>query len=201
MNKTTSTTNSTCEHILDVGEELILNLGFTAMGLNELLATAGVPKGSFYHYFKSKEKFGEAMLTRYFSDYVIMLKEKFSDGQKTQRQHLLDYFSHWMTQSCETVCHSKCLVVKLAGEVSDLSEVMREALDSGITRVIAQLQSSIESGVEEGSLVIEESPELLADSLYSLWLGAALRAKVNRSDAPFVSAMQRTERLLKPGTI
>lgn len=82
MNKTTSTTNNTCEHILDVGEELILNLGFTAMGLNELLATAGVPKGSFYHYFKSKEKFGEAMLTRYFSDYVVMLKEKFSDGQK-----------------------------------------------------------------------------------------------------------------------
>lgn len=198
MNKTTTVNNSTCEHILDVGEKLMLNLGFTAMGLNELLATAGVPKGSFYHYFKSKEKFGEALLNRYFSGYVVTSKERFADPNKTQRQHLLDYFSLWMTQSCEAACHSKCLMVKLAGEVSDLSEVMRESLNNGVTRVIAQLCSSIEAGVEEGSLSIDETPALLADSLYSLWLGAALRAKVSRSDAPFISAMQRTERLLKP---
>ncbi|MDW1502064.1 TetR/AcrR family transcriptional regulator, partial [Vibrio sp. YT-19(2023)] len=52
-------TNDTRQHILDVGYELIVTRGFTSVGLSELLKTAEVPKGSFYHYFKSKEQFGE----------------------------------------------------------------------------------------------------------------------------------------------
>ena len=52
------------QHILDTGRSIILGKGFSAVGLNEILATAQVPKGSFYHYFKSKEVFGEAMVER-----------------------------------------------------------------------------------------------------------------------------------------
>ena len=43
--------------------------GFTRMGLSELLKTAEVPKGSFYHYFRSKEAFGVAMLERHYAAY------------------------------------------------------------------------------------------------------------------------------------
>ncbi|MEG9023203.1 TetR/AcrR family transcriptional regulator, partial [Klebsiella pneumoniae] len=45
----------TREHILATGEQLCMHRGFTGMGLSELLKTAEVPKGSFYHYFRSKE--------------------------------------------------------------------------------------------------------------------------------------------------
>lgn len=196
MNKITSNTNQTYEHILDVGEDLILHLGFTAMGLNELLTNANVPKGSFYHYFKSKEKFGEALLTRYFSHVVAEIQNVFANKEKSQRQHLIDYFSRWMEASCTTDCHSRCLVVKLAGEVSDLSEAMREVLNDGISRIVAQLEASIESGIAEKSLMLSEPASQVADSLYSLWLGASLRAKVMRSDVPFVIALVRTKRLL-----
>jgi TetR/AcrR family transcriptional repressor of nem operon len=67
MTKSTHCNVDTREHLLATGETLSLRLGFTGMGLSELLATAGVPKGSFYHYFRSKEAFGEAMLQRYFT--------------------------------------------------------------------------------------------------------------------------------------
>ena len=46
-------------HILDCGERLIANKGFVGVGLVEILTAAGIPKGSFYHYFGSKERFGE----------------------------------------------------------------------------------------------------------------------------------------------
>jgi AcrR family transcriptional regulator len=52
----------TREHILATGEQLCMHRGFTGMGLSELLKTAEVPKGSFYHYFRSKEAFGVACL-------------------------------------------------------------------------------------------------------------------------------------------
>jgi TetR/AcrR family transcriptional repressor of nem operon len=36
----------------------------------EVLSEAGVPKGSFYHFFNSKDSFGEAMMKAYFTDYL-----------------------------------------------------------------------------------------------------------------------------------
>lgn len=53
--------------ILDVGQRIMAGKGFSAVGLNEVLAAAGVPKGSFYHYFASKEAFGQALLEKYTS--------------------------------------------------------------------------------------------------------------------------------------
>ena len=65
MNKTVQR-NETREHLLATGEQVCLQRGFTGMGLSEMLALAEVPKGSFYHYFRSKEAFGVALLERYF---------------------------------------------------------------------------------------------------------------------------------------
>ena len=36
--------------ILEAGQRIMAGKGFSAVGLNEILAGAGVPKGSFYHY-------------------------------------------------------------------------------------------------------------------------------------------------------
>ena len=61
------TEHDTREHLLATGERLCMHRGFTGMGLSELLKTAEVPKGSFYHYFRSKEAFGVAMLERHYA--------------------------------------------------------------------------------------------------------------------------------------
>jgi len=58
------------ENILATGQRLMAGKGFSAVGLNEILADAGVPKGSFYHYFGSKDAFGEALLEHYFEAYL-----------------------------------------------------------------------------------------------------------------------------------
>ena len=56
------------QHIIDVARSLMTQKGYTAVGLTELLAAAGVPKGSFYHYFRSKDEFGQALLEEYFDE-------------------------------------------------------------------------------------------------------------------------------------
>ena len=58
------------QHIIDQGKAIITRKGFAGVGLNEILSAADVPKGSFYHYFKSKELFGEAMLADYVTGYL-----------------------------------------------------------------------------------------------------------------------------------
>lgn len=70
--------SDTREHLLATGQELSLRLGFNGMGLTELLKKAEVPKGSFYHHFRSKEAFGEAMIQRYYDGYDAHLLAMFS---------------------------------------------------------------------------------------------------------------------------
>ncbi|QUY50395.1 TetR/AcrR family transcriptional regulator [Serratia plymuthica] len=188
----------TREHLLATGETLSLRLGFTGMGLSELLTTAGVPKGSFYHYFRSKEAFGESMLQRYFEHYDAEMQRLFSDDKSDARHQLLSYYAQAISFHCRSECHNACLAVKLSAEVSDLSEPMRHALETGTARVIGHLQDAIERGIREGSLSIAMSPAATAETLYSLWLGASLRAKIRRSVAPLTSALESIELLLRP---
>ncbi|MEB6336787.1 TetR/AcrR family transcriptional regulator [Serratia rhizosphaerae] len=196
--KHTHCNTDTREHLLATGESLSLRLGFTGMGLSELLATAGVPKGSFYHYFRSKEAFGEAMLQRYFAHYDVAMLALFNDSGSDARHQLLSYYAQAISFHCRSECHNSCLAVKLSAEVSDLSEPMRHALETGSAQVIGRLQDAIERGIREGSLAITMSPAATAETLYALWLGASLRAKIRRSVAPLTSALESIELLLRP---
>ncbi|MFS7241904.1 TetR/AcrR family transcriptional regulator [Serratia proteamaculans] len=198
MTKHAQCPTDTREHLLATGETLSLRLGFTGMGLSELLSTAGVPKGSFYHYFRSKEVFGEAMLQRYFEHYDAAMQQLFTDDNSDARHQLLSYYAQAISYHCRSECHNACLAVKLSAEVSDLSEPMRHALETGSARVIGHLQDTIERGIREGSLSIAMSPAATAETLYSLWLGASLRAKIRHSVAPLTSALESIELLLRP---
>ncbi|CAM3745966.1 HTH-type transcriptional repressor NemR [Pseudomonas reidholzensis] len=186
--------NEMREHILDVARALMTHKGYTAVGLNEVLSTANVPKGSFYHYFKSKEEFGQALLDVYFDEYLSRI-EPILKLQANGAQSLLKYFQYWSETQHDDAVDNKCLVVKLGAEVCDLSEVMRQVLETGTTRIITLISDSIERGVSDGSIVTQDS-RALAESLYQLWLGASLMAKVNRSTQPFASAFAITKSLL-----
>lgn len=188
----------TREHLLATGEELSLRLGFTGMGLSEMLATANVPKGSFYHYFRSKEAFGETMIQRYFDRYNDEMQALFTAAQGNQRQRLLHYYQQSIAHCRESRCYNACLAVKLSAEVSDLSEPMRHILAQGTARIIQQLQRVIEAGIRERSLQTRLSVSLTAETLYFLWQGAALRAKIVHTLAPLDSAMLAIEQLLPP---
>ena len=51
--------------LLRAGLEVLTEKGFSATGIDEILRRVSVPKGSFYHYFESKEVFGTALIAQY----------------------------------------------------------------------------------------------------------------------------------------
>jgi TetR/AcrR family transcriptional repressor of nem operon len=121
----------TREHLLATGERLCIQRGFIGMGLSELLSTAGVPKGSFYHYFRSKEAFGVAMLERYYAAYHRRMAAHFAAGGGDYRQRILAWYQETLDQFRLQGILSGCLTVKLSAEICDLSEDMRAAVDKG----------------------------------------------------------------------
>lgn len=187
------------EKILAVGESLILGRGFSALGLAELLGTAAVPKGSFYHYFQSKEGFGVALLERYFENYHARLRALFGDATMPARARLLAYFDGWRQMHAASRCHDTCLAVKLAAEVSDLSEPMREALVAGMDGVTGLMAGAILAAQQEGAVAPAHDPHELAEALYAMWLGAALRSKTKRNVDTLDIAYRQTTRMLGGG--
>ena len=170
--------------------------GFAAVGINEVLAEAGVPKGSFYHYFDSKDAFGEAMMRRYFHDYIADMERIFAEPNRTSAERLMAYWDHWRENQSAAGCQGKCLAVKLSAEVSDLSETMRLALKEGTTAIVDRLEDIIIRGIEDGSLTINGDARGIAQVLYDMWLGGSVMAKIHRDLSPLDTTLAFTRQLL-----
>ncbi|WP_329740408.1 TetR/AcrR family transcriptional regulator [Dyella sp. A6] len=184
------------QHILDTAQVLISGRGFTAVGLSEILHASNVPKGSFYHYFPSKEAFGESLLQGYFDGYLADLERVLTRPGLSAAERLMNYWQNWLETQTHCDPKGKCLAVKLAAEVSDLSEAMRGVLEQGTDKIIARLAQAIDDGFGDGSLPVHEDAPALATTLYQLWLGASLRAKITRDRMPLAAALAATQRLL-----
>ena len=183
------------QHILDAAKPLMLRMGFTAVGLTELLAAAQIPKGSFYHYFPSKEAFGDALLNSYFSFQLAHLDELLG-RPGTAAERLMSYWQYWLDTQTSEDPEARCLAVKLSAEVCDLSEGMRTTLQRGIEGIVQRLARCIAAGRTDGSLRVDQDAEVLATTLYQTWLGASLLAKVTRDRVPLDIAMIGTRQLL-----
>ncbi|MFE3639260.1 TetR/AcrR family transcriptional regulator [Streptomyces cellostaticus] len=182
--------------ILDTAQRIMAHKGYSGVGINEVLAEAGVPKGSFYHYFASKDAFGEAILKSYFTDYLADMDGTLARSGESAAEGLMAYWRQWReTQSVEE-CQGRCLAVKLGAEVADLSEPMRLALKEGTSAIVDRIGRTIADGLAEGSLSVDGDPHEVAQALYDMWLGASVMCKIHRSLAPLDTAQATTRRLL-----
>lgn len=188
---------STRQVILDTAQVIVGRKGFSAVGLNEILQAAEVPKGSFYHYFNSKDAFGVVLLDSYFDHYIKGMQQLFDQPGLSGFAKLMRYWHSWVDNQTSCTDTGKCLAVKLGAEVSDLSEPMRLALQRGTARTIALLAEALQYGVEDGSLLAQAHPESLARRLYALWLGTSVMSKITRTSAPFDEALLLTQHLLQ----
>ncbi|WP_420326069.1 TetR/AcrR family transcriptional regulator [Mameliella sp.] len=174
-------TPDTRKTILDAGEALLLTHGFAGLGLSALLKAAGVPKGSFYHWFDSKEDFGRAAIEAYTDAYIARL-DTLIDGPGMAADKLDRFMDAWLSQAAGPGLVERCLVVKLGAEVSDLSEPMRATMQGGIEQFIGRLADLLRQGAEDGSL--RSVPDRLSEArrIYASLLGAAILARISRED-------------------
>ncbi len=187
----------TRERILSIGQTLVSGRGFSALGLSEILTKAEVPKGSFYHYFQSKEGFGVALLERYFDNYLLHASTLLQNETIPVTERLLTYFSNWRQVAASCECPNMCLAVKLAAEVADLSEPMRLALDAGMKKITVQIANTISTAQVQSQFPAEINAAQLAESLYGMWVGASLLTKVSRSMTAMDLAYKQTEQMLR----
>ncbi len=192
-------------HILETGSDLVLHKGFVGVGLQEILKNCGIPKGSFYHYFESKEAFGCELVKHYVDNYQLRLNELWADTapstdsaiKQSAYAKLINYFSLWINDPLTSCGWAEtCLVVKLAAEVSDLSDDMRVIMAQGAENLVNNIVALIQAGKIDQSISIQGDAFINAQVIYQMWLGAALLSKLQKDKAPLHHALDATQRML-----
>jgi TetR/AcrR family transcriptional repressor of nem operon len=198
--KRSDKSEATRQHILNTSFKLVLHKGFVGVGLQEILTTCGVPKGSFYYYFASKEAFGCALLQQYLADYKVKIDQLILQEERSAYARLVALWQAWIDDPCHNDggWAENCLIVKLAAEVSDLSEDMRQILNFGVTKLTERIANLLSEGQQDGSIPQHIEPEKMAQTMYQLWLGAALLAKLAQNKQALYLALETTQQLLKP---
>lgn len=174
----------TKERLLAAGAELFGKKGFNGCGLTEVLQSAGVPKGSFYHYFASKEEFGVALIERARDAHLAEVKPLLSDRRMSPVQRLRTMFAQARAECAANGPTVECLIPKLALETASLSEPVHAAVRCCYQQWSALLAQVIREGQNAGEIERRHDADRLANVLVMLWEGAAIRMQIDRTVAP-----------------
>jgi len=170
--------------LLEAGLDLVHTRGFTASGVKDITDAAGVPKGSFYAYFPSKEALAEAILEHYWTDIETRLLPILDEDGLAQAR--ITRFFHALADDHEAgEFLLGCLIGKMSLELSS-SERVRAELLRILDRWDEALTACVRSGQGgSGGVRADLDAAQLASLLIEAWEGAALRGKVTRSRAPY----------------
>ncbi|WP_026605841.1 TetR/AcrR family transcriptional regulator [Methylocapsa acidiphila] len=170
--------------VLDQGLALIMRNGYHGTGLSDILAAAKVPKGSFYHYFASKEDFGVQVIAHYIDPFIKQLNCCIDAPEHDALTALKSYFLSQIEDLQSKNFEGGCLLGNLMGEIGDTSEAARAALKEAVDRYRDALEAGLDRAQREGSVRLDKTARSLADLLIDAWQGALLRMKIEHSARP-----------------
>src|SRR5215207_526043 len=173
-------TLTTKERILDAAEEIMLQKSFHSVGLNEILSAVKVPKGSFYHYFQSKEQFGVELLKHYVADASAYKRRALLSTELVEDpyERLMTYLDLNIAKLFEKSCKCSCLVLKLASEVATFSDDMRAVLAGGMSEWRGFMEKLLIEGQQKGVIRSDLDATATAAVLQDLWMGASQSSQV-----------------------
>lgn len=184
--------------ILTAGAELMLRKGYHGTGIQEIVDRAGVPKGSFYNYFKSKEGFALAAMESSSRDHIGSFEAALSDRRLTPRQRVIDIYTSMAMQYEETRSYTTgCFVGNLCQELADTNASVAEKAEYLFRNYTASLARCIREAQDAGEVGHDVDPDRLAEAIFNSWEGAILRMKSRRSIQPLKAFLDMLEALLR----
>jgi TetR/AcrR family transcriptional repressor of nem operon len=186
------TEKSTRDHLIDIGVALMHEHGYNATGLNEILASAGVPKGSFYHHFGSKEEFAAAALERYVSRESDHCETVLNDNKLSPLKRLKRYFGELIKIYGQKGPISGCMMGRFSLEVAGDSQLLQQNLSASFSGWQQAIATAIRLAVRQKELPAGTNVESLAAFLLNSWQGALVRSQAEKSDDPLKNFMHYT---------
>jgi TetR/AcrR family transcriptional regulator, transcriptional repressor for nem operon len=185
-----TTKESTKTLLLEKGTEIMLEKGYNNTGIMEVLQSTGVPKGSFYHYFESKEDFGLQIINHFDQLSKEKLRTTVLNQSVSPIQRLKSYCELGIEYFRSQKCRKGCLISNLSQEMADQNEIFRARLldiQNENTKVFA---ACLKEAQEAGEICKSYNPTDLAELFQAAWGGAVLRSKICKTVDPMQSFME-----------
>jgi TetR/AcrR family transcriptional repressor of nem operon len=174
------------EAILDAGLAVLWEKGYHGTGVQDLVAAAGIPKGSFYFYFDSKEAFAVEALRRYLGLDRGAVPAVLANRDVRPLERIKAFIREQITgvSTGEESLRRGCLLTNLQTEMAGQNEAIRRAVLEGEAYRRRIIADALREAIAEGELDTEEDPEDLAEFLENTVRGAVSAAKASRNDRP-----------------
>jgi len=199
MPRQAGTKEVTKSALLEAGTKIMLEKGYNNTGIQEVLELTGVPKGSFYYYFDSKEDFALQIIDYFDTNYAQHLGQFLDDKRLSPVERLRAYCEEGRKNFEGNHCRKGCLIGNLSQEMSDQSEALRARLEEKLTRWRNRFAQCIKEGQERGEISRDYDHVQLAEFFLSGCHGALMRAKTTKTTVPqqaFMTIM--FDHVLKP---
>ena len=173
--------------IVQAGLRVFLRGGFNASSVQDITEEAGVPKGSFYNHFDSKEALGSEIVDLYAEG--GQRREDLRDQTLPPLERLRKHFAGLNQMAEESAFTSGCLLGNFSAELSESSPVIRDRLAALFKLWTHEMEDAIAQAQALGQVSTDSSAADLASFLLDAYEGAILRARVEKSPAAFVRFM------------
>ena len=174
----------TRERLLDEGVRVLIEQGYHGTGIKEIVDRVGVPKGSFYNYFESKEHFGAEVIRRYAAELLGRMDGALKLADEDALEALRRYFRAATELYEQHGTHEGCLLCNLGAEVSGSSALCREAVAEAFNAEQQRLARVLHQGQMAGQIRDDIPAAALAYALIDAWNGALIRMKSEWSVQP-----------------
>lgn len=166
------------------GTEICTERGFQGVRIDEVLKRVGVPKGSFYHYFRDKEEFGEEVIRNYARYFEQKIDRVLSNPEKPPLLRFKQLIEDLTTGIARYGFRRGCLVGNLGQELGGLNDIYRERLEQILLSWQERTAVCFREAIATGDLSPEADADRLAEFFWVGWEGSILRAKLSRSVLP-----------------
>lgn len=180
--------------LIEHAESVFRQQGFNGASVQDITGAAGVPKGSFYNHFKSKQELAAEIVRRY-SGGTDLTMLAVSEGRPAP-ERLRAHFAHQAARTRATGVEFGCLLVTMASETPTAGDEVGSAVTESFTGWIDVLAAVIEEGREAGEITAREPARELAAFLIDAFEGGALRGKATKDPDASMRSLDLALRVL-----
>jgi TetR/AcrR family transcriptional repressor of nem operon len=180
----------TRQRLLDATLGLMLRQGFAASTVDQICAEAGVTKGSFFHYFESKEAIARAAVDAFAQMGTDLYTPAWSDptlDPLKQLHRLLDIMISFNQRTDEPCV---CMVGMMSQELSRTNPEMRAICTRHLTDWADRVTVMLTEAKKIHSVRVDFDPETVSWFLNSLWQGSMLIGKTRESPEMVIKNIQ-----------
>jgi TetR/AcrR family transcriptional repressor of nem operon len=175
---------NTRDRIIETGAEIVHRKGFNHTGIQEILNAAGVPKGSFYNYFKSKDAFGLQIIDYFSAHFQQIAKKTLQDNRISPLSRIYAFLTAFMEYFESQNYAGGCPIGNLAQEMGDLSPVFRKKLSEAMDMMVDAYSRVLSAAQNDGKIMKSLNIKDTASFIMASWHGAIIQMKLTRSLDP-----------------